>query len=98
MIIGITGAICSGKGAFAEYLKEKYGFEIVDLLERFKVRLQKLGIKKYINHKELSPFKSKVSEEECIQQDDPCPENIPITKSNSSDQTRTSTEDELEGS
>jgi dephospho-CoA kinase len=32
MIIGITGAICSGKRAFAAYLSEKYDFEIVDLL------------------------------------------------------------------
>ncbi len=44
MIIGITGAICAGKRAFAEYLAEKYGFELVNLLELFKVELEKQGL------------------------------------------------------
>jgi dephospho-CoA kinase len=44
MIIGITGAICAGKRAFAEYLAEKYGFELVNLLELFKIELHKLGL------------------------------------------------------
>jgi dephospho-CoA kinase len=44
MIIGITGAICAGKRAFAEYLANKYGFELVNLLELFKIELHKLGL------------------------------------------------------
>lgn len=44
MIIGITGAICAGKRAFAEYLAEKYGFELVNLLELFKIELAKQGL------------------------------------------------------
>ena len=44
MIIGITGAICSGKRAFAEYLVKTYGFEFVDLLELFRIELAKQGL------------------------------------------------------
>jgi len=44
MIIGITGAICAGKRAFAEYLAKEYGFELVNLLELFKIELHKLGL------------------------------------------------------
>ena len=44
MIIGITGAICAGKQAFAKYLEEKYGFELVNLLELFKIELHKIGL------------------------------------------------------
>jgi dephospho-CoA kinase len=44
MIIGITGAICAGKRAFAKYLEEKYGFELVNLLELFKIELHKIGL------------------------------------------------------
>jgi dephospho-CoA kinase len=44
MIIGITGAICSGKRAFAEYLVQTYGFEFVDLLELFRIELAKQGV------------------------------------------------------
>ena len=35
MIIGLTGAICSGKNDFAIYLVNKYGFIDIDLLARF---------------------------------------------------------------
>jgi len=44
MIIGITGAICAGKRAFAEYLVQTYGFEFVDLLELFRIELAKQGL------------------------------------------------------
>ena len=44
MIIGITGAICSGKRAFAEYLAAKYGFVLVNLIDLFYIELQKQGI------------------------------------------------------
>jgi len=40
MIIGLTGAICSGKEQFAQYLKKKYGFEIVNLMIIFKLVLK----------------------------------------------------------
>lgn len=43
MIIGITGAICSGKKSFADYLVEMYGFDKVDLLELFKMKLKERG-------------------------------------------------------
>jgi dephospho-CoA kinase len=56
MIIGITGAICSGKQAFAEYLKEKYGFEVVNLLELFRELLKERKIKV---SKENSPFRTR---------------------------------------
>ena len=41
MIIGLTGAICSGKTEFAKYLMQTYGFEAINLLETFKMRLKK---------------------------------------------------------
>jgi len=44
MIIGITGAICAGKRAFAEYLVKTYSFEFVDLLELFRRELEKQGL------------------------------------------------------
>ena len=45
MIIGITGAICTGKREFAEYLAKKYGWEFVDLLDLFKRKLKQKGEK-----------------------------------------------------
>ena len=41
MIVGITGAICSGKAALAQYLIQTHGFEAIDIMEFFKLRLQK---------------------------------------------------------
>lgn len=39
MIVGITGAICSGKAALVHFLKQTYEFEAVNLLDIFKARL-----------------------------------------------------------
>lgn len=36
MIIGLTGSICAGKHAFAQYLCDKYNFEMIDLVEEFR--------------------------------------------------------------
>ena len=44
MIIGITGAICAGKRTFAEYLAKIYGFDLIDMLELFRLELKKQGI------------------------------------------------------
>jgi dephospho-CoA kinase len=44
MIIGISGAICSGKRTFAEYLAKKYGFDLVDMLDLFRKELIKHGV------------------------------------------------------
>ena len=41
MIVGITGAICSGKSAFAHYLAQTHGFEAINVMEMFKLRLMK---------------------------------------------------------
>lgn len=41
MIVGITGAICSGKSALALYLVQTHGFEAVNVMEIFKLRLIK---------------------------------------------------------
>ena len=41
MIVGITGAICSGKYAFAIYLAQTHGFEAINVMEIFKMRLKK---------------------------------------------------------
>ena len=41
MIVGITGAICSGKHAFAQYLVQTHGFEAISVMEIFKIRLRK---------------------------------------------------------
>jgi len=41
MIIGITGAICSGKRSFAEYLATIYNFTLIDMLELFREELIK---------------------------------------------------------
>ena len=41
MIIGLTGAICAGKTELAKYLMQTYGFEAINLLEMFKLRLKK---------------------------------------------------------
>jgi adenylate kinase family enzyme len=68
MIIGITGAICAGKRAFAEYLAAKYGFELVNLLDLFRGALKKQG---YEIEQRGSPTKSsgyKSSEEEYIEE------------------------------
>ena len=59
MIIGITGAICSGKHTFAQYLVDKYGFEVVNLLDLFKHELKKIGKKK----SQKSPLKKSRQEE-----------------------------------
>ncbi len=42
MIVGITGAICSGKQALALYLVQTHGFEAINVMEIFKIRLRKL--------------------------------------------------------
>ena len=39
MIVGITGAICSGKAALALYLAQTHGFDAVNVMEIFKLRL-----------------------------------------------------------
>ena len=39
MIVGITGAICAGKYQFAQYLAQTHGFEAINFLEIFKLRL-----------------------------------------------------------
>lgn len=39
MIIGITGAICAGKEAMATYLVQTHGFEAINVMEIFKLRL-----------------------------------------------------------
>ena len=54
MIIGITGAICAGKRAFAEYLAKKYGFDLIDMLDLFRKELRKQGL---AIAKECSPVK-----------------------------------------
>ena len=59
MIIGITGAICAGKRAFAEYLVQTYGFEFVDLLELFKIELARQGLPIQL---QSSPIKKKNNE------------------------------------
>ena len=41
MIVGITGAICSGKSAFALYLAQTHGFEAINVMEMFKLHLIK---------------------------------------------------------
>ena len=41
MIVGITGAICSGKAALALYLVQTHGFEAINIQEIFKLRLSK---------------------------------------------------------
>ncbi len=45
MIIGITGAICSGKHEFAKYLARIYGFDLIDMLDLFRKELKKQGLK-----------------------------------------------------
>jgi dephospho-CoA kinase len=54
MIIGITGAICAGKRAFAEYLAKKYSFDLIDMLDLFRKELRKQGL---TIEKECSPIK-----------------------------------------
>ena len=41
MIVGITGAICSGKYSMAFYLTQTHGFEAINVMEIFKLRLMK---------------------------------------------------------
>ena len=41
MIVGITGAICSGKSIFTLYLTQTHGFEAINVMEIFKLRLIK---------------------------------------------------------
>lgn len=38
MIVGLVGSIASGKEALAQYLKDNYGYECINLLELFKER------------------------------------------------------------
>ena len=40
MIVGITGAICSGKYEMAVYLMQRHGFEAINVMEIFKHRLR----------------------------------------------------------
>ena len=69
MIIGITGSICSGKKAFAEYLKNKHDFKIINLVELFKAFLKHKGL---LNSKESSPLRSsrRINNEESIENED----------------------------
>ena len=46
MIVGLTGSICSGKEAMADYLVEKYGFKKINILELFKKHIAEKGIPK----------------------------------------------------
>jgi len=46
MIVGITGAVCSGKSTLALYLVKTYGFEAVNVMEIFKQRLRQLRAEK----------------------------------------------------
>lgn len=39
MIVGITGAICSGKSVIARYLATRHGFEVINVLTIFKEAL-----------------------------------------------------------
>ena len=39
MIVGLTGPICSGKETLANFLVEKYGFEAINILELFRIKL-----------------------------------------------------------
>ena len=39
MIVGITGAICAGKASLALYLAQTHGFEAINVMEIFKLRL-----------------------------------------------------------
>lgn len=41
MIVGITGAICSGKETLTTYLVQTHGFEAINVMEIFKLRLIK---------------------------------------------------------
>ena len=64
MIVGLVGAICSGKEALALYLKEQYGFECINLLQLFKERYGHM----FSAQNDLpSPLKKK---EECIDNGD----------------------------
>ena len=45
MIIGLTGAICSGKHEFAIYLENKYQFKAINLIKYFKAELKRRGIR-----------------------------------------------------
>ena len=44
MIVGITGAICAGKAELAMYLVQTHGFEAINVLDIFKIRLAKLRL------------------------------------------------------
>lgn len=70
MIIGITGAICAGKRAFAEYLAAKYGFELVNLLDLFRHALKNQGydVEKLGSPNKISNHKS--NEEESIESEE----------------------------
>ena len=41
MIVGVTGAICCGKYSMALYLMQTHGFEAINVMEIFKLRLMK---------------------------------------------------------
>ena len=67
MIIGITGAICAGKSAFAQFLADKYGFEVVNLLELFKLLIKEQKVKLNNEH---SPLRQRRIQGEESQADD----------------------------
>ena len=41
MIVGITGVICTGKQAMSQHLTQTHGFEAINVMEIFKLRLIK---------------------------------------------------------
>ena len=67
MIIGISGAVCSGKQEFAKYLASKYGFKIVNLLVIFKEILREKKIK---IPKRSSPFRLRRTSEDRKKEED----------------------------
>ena len=41
MIVGLMGPICSGKKEFAEYLRDKYNFKIINLRDELENEIHK---------------------------------------------------------
>ena len=70
MIIGITGAICSGKSKLVEYLIKTYGFEALDILTIFKLKLTQELRKKVLDLKQQLENNKLIQIEEQIESED----------------------------
>ena len=45
MIVGLVGAICSGKRTMAEYLREYHGFTVINILDEFREEIKDMDEK-----------------------------------------------------